>query len=78
MTETLQQKQRNLQQQLNGASAFIALGVLFVVLHISAALLRKHQRTTLGWDHAFTSASLCVFIPFCALSIRIFSTLSGS
>ena len=65
-----QQKFYWLQQQLNCASAFAALAVLFVSLKLYAIALRSRgKRTVFGWSDGLVVASMIVFLGLCAFSI---------
>ncbi|KAL9054066.1 MAG: hypothetical protein Q9162_004395 [Coniocarpon cinnabarinum] len=68
-TETAEQKHNALQQQLNGAAAFISLATAFVGLKLLARRFRADQRTVLTCDDGLLLASLVAFIPMCAFAI---------
>ena len=67
--KTIDDKLDALQQQLNGAAAFIALSTCFVAVKLLALLLRKNLRSAWGWDDAFILASLGAFVPMCVFAI---------
>ena len=76
MSETLQEGDFWLQQQLNGAAAFIALSAFFVTLKFYGDALRrrdgrlKQDRTSLdSFRDGLLVGALIAFIPLCAYAI---------
>ena len=65
-TESQAQDLYWLQQQLNGAAAFIALTVIFVALKMTASLMKASKRRSfdvLGGNDALIIVSLLAFLP---------------
>ncbi|KAL9051355.1 MAG: hypothetical protein Q9162_006057 [Coniocarpon cinnabarinum] len=65
---SLNDTQKALQQQLNGAAAFMVLATFFVALKLLALRMQK-ERVAFGWNDRLAILSLVVFVPLCALVI---------
>lgn len=73
-TETLQTKTYWLQQQLNGAVAFMVLTTIFVTLKLLAPVFKHGVRgsqkaPSSHWHDGLIVAALLVFLPLCVSAI---------